>query len=451
LSGDSAVHPAAPKPQRRAKSVEEPAARRRFIVEDDGDERDAPTGLADDEADVSIRARPVRPPHAMTMEGLRQRRRRSMLISLAFLVLPIVIGGIYLYFFFPDIYEVPTVLMIKMPATPDTGGGSGGSSGSSGGSGGLSALMSGGGGGSPMTRAQDESYATVPFIQSREAFRELDRQIDFRKHFSGPNIDWFHRLDPHADFETAYRYYMRNVDIYYDDIQGQVLLTTYAFDADTASRMAQILTTLCEQLVNEFNERAQRDFLALAHQDVDNKRAQLVKTFDEITDFRRKNEVIDPGVASTAYDTIIGTLLSQAATTQASITALGKLGLSSSTAQAQPLRVQLESLAEQVQKEQQKQTGKVGALAPTLAQYGLLQTDLSIVQQEYSNSLANYDTAIFQAARQKLYAVEVVKAFPPNEPQIPLRWWDMLLLIGGTIIAWVVMRIVVAAIRDHMA
>src|SRR5262249_14274741 len=129
----------------------------------------------DEDDDVAITVRPARAPTALSPAARARQRRRSKLFSVAFILTPLLVSAIYLFGFCSDIYEVDTVFMIKPPSSSEGGGSSGGS----GGSGIMGALGSamGGGGGSPMSRAIDESYAVVQFIQSREAFRELDKAV----------------------------------------------------------------------------------------------------------------------------------------------------------------------------------------------------------------------------------------------------------------------------------
>lgn len=352
----------------------------------------------DENQEIEIHAvRPYIPP---TYEQKRREQKRSLIFSAAILLLPSIFGGLYLFFISSRIYATNAIVMVRVPIFGQPSGSS------SGGGGGMAALMGGGGGASPTTRAMDESYAVVQYIQSEEAFRQVDKEINFRKVMSDGNIDLFHRLSKNADFLTAYHYYLEYVHVYYDDFQGQILLSTYAFTPRVALEIATALTHASENLVNRFNAQAAKDYLAVAQQQVDEKKAEWNRASEALMNFRLANGVIDPGVSSASYTSVIMSLIGQAASLRAQISAITKRD--GNNAQVGPLRNQLDALEQEIDRQQTRLTGHNDALARTMAGYSTLTTTQSIAQQEYVTALSTLNAELFAVKRQMLYLVDVV-------------------------------------------
>ncbi len=393
-----------------------------------------------DNDDDIFHDRAVRPAPPLRRDALRRSRRRSMLFTAFFLLAPTILAVVYYYGVCSWIYSVDTTVLIRGPAMPASPGG-----GPAGGGGGL---MGGGDITSGMTRAIDESYAVVQFIQSREGFRLIRDKLGYEKLYSDPSIDWLHRLPADADFETAYRSYGRHVSAYYDDIEGQVNMNVWGFSPDVAYRISRELKAASERLVNEFNERAKHDFIALAEAQVERKHEAVEHANAAMRDFRISRNVIDPTLISTELGSIITTLTSQTATVEANLEAVQRLGLTS--AGTAPLRNQIAALQRAIDKQQQRLTGNNGPLASVLADFSAVSTAQSVAQQEYLAAIQTRDNAIFEASKQALYVVNVVPARVPEEAQYPRRWLDVLIAFCATLGAWITFRIVLAAIRDHM-
>lgn len=368
---------------------------------------------------------------------IRRKKINGWLLNLFFLLIAPAIAAVYLYGIATDMYKVDTVLMIKAPLTGSNMGGAGA----------MTTML--GSQTSTMTRAIDESFAVVEYITSREAFRELQEKVNFAEHFKNPDADYFSRLEPDADFEAAYSYYTDHIDVRYDDVTGQIILTTYGFEAETAADIAQAVIELSENVVNSFNQRSERDFLAHVEDQVDKAKTELRRVEEEVTQFRLTERLIDPSSDSSARESIITQLLTQSASIQAEITNLASRGISSEQ-QIQPLRNRLAAIEEQVTRERSSLTGENSPLAPVLARYQFLIVEQTIAQQQYTAALNNLSNAQFQAGAQKLYVLTVVPPRLPEQAQLPARQWNMFLTFLFSLFGLIVLRVIIASVRDHM-
>lgn len=397
--------------------------------------------------------------------GAREaRRKRTMFwISNAVVLLtPIVLTAAYLAFVAKPGFEVEAVFMVKMPPSFSTGPG-----GASGGGGGLGALLGGkGAGSSVMPRAIDESFAVIQYVNSREAFQELENRLERRRGsrvLSGESRttspisssgvtgffgSWF-ELPASSDFEARYAYYLNHVSAIYDEITGQIDLKADAYDADTATQMAEELVKMSEELVNQFNLRSERDFLERTRKEVEKTKADYDAAAAAVTKFRLDNNMIDPKLDGSALGGIITGLLTSATSVQAEISNMIGRGITSD-AQLRPLRIRLAALQDQIESQKAQLTGQGTSLAPIMAQYAVLDMNQQIAQQQYVSALGSMSNAIFQASAQKLYVVNIISPKAPSEAQFPDKQRIMMLAMLFSLIGLIVFRTIVAAVRDHM-
>lgn len=363
-------------------------------------------------------------------------QKKMRVFNALFLLTPLVVASVYLFGIASNRYVAESVIAIRNPA-----------SGVSGVPGSMVGQV-----GQPVPsqaeRAIDESYAVVNYIKSREAFDELNNRINLTPRMQETSIDWFGRLSPEARHERQYQHYLSQIDVSYDDLQGQISLTTYGYDADTAFKIGAELSRMSEQLVNQFNERARADMIKLAQDQVAEAAGEMRRTNQAITDFQLSHGMIDPTVETTSYGTIIQTLRDQIASKRAEMTALSKTSTPTSPRTSE-IRNMLDALEVQLTSEQQRLTGKTDALAPLIGSYKMLTVDQGLAQQKYSSATAMLQSALVQAEMKKLYIVNIVSPRVPVDPILPNKQKSLLWVLAGTIIAWIIARLALASIRDH--
>lgn len=360
------------------------------------------------------------------------------LFNRLFLALPVLVAAGYLYLIVPDGYRVSAVLAIRNPSNSVAMGGSMSS---------MAVGVAATGQGSA-ERAIDESFAVVNFIRSREAFNELEKSMKISERFMGSKIDWFSRLTPRSDYERRYANYLAHTSVSYSDLEGQITLTTDAYDPETAYDMARELARISEKLVNQFNERSRSDLIRLARVQMTEAEDGLRAAMLAMTDLQVKNGMLDPSTEASSYNSIISTLRQQVAVKRAELGALTG-NVASDSPRAVEIRNMLASLEAQIRTEQSRVTGRTDALAPLITKFKLLDIDIQLAQQKYNSAAGMLQTAMVQSEHQKLYVVSVVPPAPPLESTIPRRFVILLGVVAVTFLAWLIARMILASIRDH--
>src|SRR6516165_304499 len=78
-----------------------------------------------------------------------------------------------------------------------------------------------------ITRAEDDTYAVIDFILSRDGVRKLNERRPLQPIFSGPGVDIFSsypRPWRGDSYEALYEYYLNRVEAWYESKGGMVTL-----------------------------------------------------------------------------------------------------------------------------------------------------------------------------------------------------------------------------------
>src|SRR5471030_1476009 len=115
--------------------------------------------------------------------------------------------------------------------------------------------------GTGFSRAQDDTYPVIDFIQSRDALRELDRG-DYIATAYGNHGDFISRFTKYVDnsFEGLWKYYGKHiVSVDLDSTSAITTLQIRAYTASDAVLINERLLKMSERLINRMNQRAATD------------------------------------------------------------------------------------------------------------------------------------------------------------------------------------------------
>ena len=316
-------------------------------------------------------------------------------------------------------------------------------------SGGLSSLLSTFG----ITRAEDQSYAVVDYLTSRDAVKAIDSEHSLRSLFNKPGVDWFARYPfwwqfyMGDSFEALYDYYYSRVEAWYSSRGGINTLTVIAFSPEDAKLIAELLLRQSEILINKMNERANSDQISFAKKEVERAEAMVVAAQQKITNYRNTELIMDPVADSTRVLDLIATLTSELADTQRQLTET--LQGSPSNPAVQSLKARITALKEQLETERAKIVGHDSSLASKIATYERLALDRQFADRNLSNAFDGLQFAQQIAWGQLLYIETIVQpslSDYPTEPQSTKNTAEVF-FIGFVLFALV--WLVVSAAKEH--
>jgi capsular polysaccharide transport system permease protein len=203
-----------------------------------------------------------------------------------------------------------------------------------------------------------------------------------------------------------------------------------------------------EELVNKLNERARQDMIRFAAAEVAKAEAQAKAAGLALAAYRTQKAVFDPTLQSRSQ-------LQQVAKLQEEL-------IAGRTQYAQirfvsPNNPQLEVLKKRnktLQAEMEAETAKVlaradGSFSKKAVEYERLMLDQAFADKQLTVVLASLEQARNEAQRKQLYLARIVQ---PHKPDVAIEPRRLRLVLGTFalgMIAWGVLSILIAGVREH--
>ncbi len=221
----------------------------------------------------------------------------------------------------------------------------------------------------------------------------------------------------------------RLVAVDFDHTTGISTLRVQGVRAADAEAIANDLLDASEALINRISLRAQTDAVSSAEAEVARSRASAEAIQNEITGFRNRHGMIDPGrVSSAALETITRLTLEQAMTS-AQMADVEKT--SPNSPQVLSLRQWWQALEGQIAKQRAQLAGGDSTLAPLIAEYERLTLERELAEKTLASALASLEAVRADSQRQGLYLERISSPAAPDQPRYPYRLLSILLVVAG--------------------
>ncbi len=351
--------------------------------------------------------------------------------------MPTTISSVYYAFIASDRYYVQTDFIVKsIQGSSQTGG--------------LSSLFQTFG----ITRAEDQSYAVIDFILSRDAVKAIDKEHPLRQIFSKDKADYFAKF-PYwwefwrgDNFEALYDYYSWKVEAWYQSSKGGIItLTVIAFSPEDAKTLSDLLLHQGELLINRMNERANADAITFAQKELGRAEKMVLDAHQRITDFRNKELMLDPLADSVRELDLIGALTLELADAQRQLNE--NLQSSPSNPTIQSLNVRIKALNDQISAQKLKIAGQDTSLAGKIAVYERLMLESQFADGNLSAAFITMQAAQQNAWRQQLYIETIASPILPDEANEPESTRCVAAVFVVTFIIFSLLWLVISTAKEH--
>ena len=315
---------------------------------------------------------------------------------------------------------------------------------------GLGAVLQGASGLSGFARAPDDVHAVAEYIESRDALDQLQEKLDVRAWWSAPSVDLLERFDPlerDASIEKLFEYYPRRVKVLVNDKSGITTLTVSSFTAEQASSINSLLLSEAERLVNVLNERGRNDLIKFAKGEVRLAEDKAKAAASALSDFRNTKAVVDPEKQTMLHFEQIARLQEELIRTRGQLTQLRVFAPDSPHPPALELRAQ--TLETEIAAETEKITGGENSLASKAAEYQRLQLEQKFSDNQLALAMAALESARNEAQRQALYLETIDKPNQPDKAIYPKRLRGIITTFLLGLIAWGILAMLIAGVREH--
>jgi capsular polysaccharide transport system permease protein len=339
-------------------------------------------------------------------QDIARRRRRRMLLLAArlavFVFLPTLIAGWYFFRVATPMYATTSEFVIQQADAPAGGA--------------LGGLFSGTG----LATSQD-AITVQGYLQSREAFLRLDKDVGFKSHFSQPFIDPLQRIEADASNEEAYGLFRNLVSIGFDPTEGVIKMEVVAADPATSEAFSRALISYAEEQVDNLTQRLRADQMQGARTSYEEAEANMLAAQARVLELQEQMGVLDPASETASLMGQISTFETQLAEKRLELQQL------MDNARPNAARVQgtegdiarLETLIADLRSQLTRADGSGASLARITGELRVAEADLVTRQTLLQQALQQMETARIEANRQTRYLSLGVSPVGPDEATYP--------------------------------
>jgi capsular polysaccharide transport system permease protein len=310
--------------------------------------------------------------------------------------------------------------------------------------------------GIPAISIIQDTQIVANYIESRAAAEKLDELIGIRGLYSKSIADWPSRFDSTKSIEKFVRYWKRMISVSIKMPSGIVEIRVRAFTPGDAVRIAQATLDISEMLINDMNNRMNRDAVASAEQELDRTSSRLTQARISLERARNDEGLLDAGKAAEALGKLItdtrATLLrlEQEYATQRKV-------VSENAPQMRALKSRMDATGSQIDELESKLTAtrssssSVRTVAASMTRFAELDLERQMAERLYAGAAASLELAQLTAETKTMYINAFVKPVLPQEPQYPKRLLSTFLVFAGSIALWGACCGLVFLVRNHMA
>ncbi|WP_093968314.1 hypothetical protein [Actibacterium lipolyticum] len=292
------------------------------------------------------------------------------------------------------------------------------------------------------------------FIQSQKLVSTLDAKLDLKSLWSKPEFDPVFSFNPDGTIEDLMSYWSRMVKIYYDSSSRLIEVRILAFTADDATLIAEGIFQESSDMINALSAIAREDAVRYSREELDKSVERLKAAREAVTLFRNENQIVDPTVDLQTQAGLLGNLQAQLAEALIDVDLLA-----STTRQNDPRLAQANRRVEVIQGRIEEERRKRGisdvggsgieAYSTLVGEYERLTVDREFAEQTYVSSLAAYDSALAESARQSRYLAAHVQPTHAERAQYPQRITVLSLFSLFIFLIWAITLLVAYSLRDR--
>jgi capsular polysaccharide transport system permease protein len=187
--------------------------------------------------------------------------------------------------------------------------------------------------------------------------------------------------------------------------------------------------------------------LAEGRRQVSDAETRVAAAEAEVTQFRNREQLIDPSRSSLAGLDLAGKLEMQLATLRADRSALAASAPSSP--QLVVLDRQINAFEGQLDAERNKMAGDNTSLAPKIGEYERMTIEREFAAKELTTASTALETAREEARRKRLYLERIVPPNVPDTAMLPMRFFSIVLVFVSAFLVYGTVVLVIAGLKEH--
>jgi len=349
-------------------------------------------------------------------------------------ILPTVVAAVYYGFVASDVYVSESRFVIKSPEQKRSQVST------------LANLIQTTG----LSGGQEQANEVLAYVRSRDALRALEQDPDVRSKFSSPEADVLSRF-PHpfgkSGFEGLYKFYGEMVSARLDNETGVAIITVKSFTPTDAYQINKRLLELSEALVNRLNARAQSKGILEAQRQVALATARAKAARVALSEYRNRQELIDPGKQAVGVLEIANGLIAQRAALQAQLDLMRRVTPQNPSIPA--LQSRISAISTQIASQDERVVGPGDGIASKMGGYENLYVEQEFATQSLNVANASLVQAAAEAQKQQFYLERVVDPNLPDAALLPRRLMSILAVVAALVCLYFIGWMLIVGILEH--
>jgi capsular polysaccharide transport system permease protein len=354
---------------------------------------------------------------------------RLFLLTVA---LPTILATVYFGFLASDVYVSESQFVVRSPDKPASTG--------------LGVLLKSTG----FSNSGDEVYAAQDYVHSRDALRALNKDSAVAQAYGNHRISVFDRFNPlglSGSFENLYRFYQGKVGVAFDTTSSIATLSVRAFSPEDAYRFNRQLLELAEGLVNRLNTRGRNDVVQFAAHEVQDAQIAARNAAVSLAAYRNTHGVINPEEQAKAQLDMISKLQDELIGARVQLQQLQ--AMAPENPQVPLLKTRIGGLQHQIDEQMGRVAGGRRSLSQSAVQYERLELERQYADRRLAAAMNSLQDAEDEARRKQAYVERIAQPSLPDEAAEPRRLRGIFSTFVLGLIAWGILRLLLAGIREH--
>lgn len=363
---------------------------------------------------------------------LMNRRKQVDFFFILTVVLPVSIALLYFGVIASDVYTSEARFIVRTPEKQAPSG--------------LGMLLSSAG----FSKSSDETAAVEEYIKSRDALAAVNENGLLSRAWTRPTVSVTNRFGSPFGGETRedlFSYYQGKVKVSRDSNSGVTTLIVRAFTPKDARAINRKLLELSENLVNQLSRRGRHDLINFAVADVNDAKAKSTQAALALSAYRNRAGVLDPERQATLQMQMVSKLQDELIASRTQLLQLRRLAPESP--QIEALEVRVAGIANEINKEFGKVVGDEKSLAASAVRYQRLQLENQFADKQLASALVSLQDAQNEARRKQAYVERIAQPSLPDDASEPRRLRGVLATLVLGLVAYGVVRMLLAGMREH--
>ena len=347
-------------------------------------------------------------------------------------IVPVLLSILYFGFLASEVYISESKFVVRSPEKPAASG--------------IGVILQTAG----FSSGTEEVYAAQSFAVSRDALKAVNQNGAFERAYTSPDIfvlDRFNPLGIAGSFEDLFEYFAGKVRVVSDTKTSITTLTVRAYDPKEAYRVNRQLLQMSEGTVNRLNERGRIDLVRYAENELANSKRQAQSAAVALASYRNRAGVVDPEKQAEAQMQMISKLQDSyiaAKTERAQLERYTPLN-----PRIPVVRSQLAELQAEINQQTGRVAGNRGSLAQSAVRYERLVLENELANKQLGAAFAALEQARNEARRKQAYVERIVQPNFPDAPMEPRRLRGILATLLLALVAYGILRMLLAGVREH--